>query len=366
MSQFWVAFIDDETWQECPKGNPFASLASLYEEARRLLVAGAEVESAVLRFDAVRRAIDRRIADLVGEDVRGVKRLTAPMAPEADWSDPSSELEVARRLAIASPGEAQRFLEAAIGQAQGDDVEALRVAAGRNGTWVVWEVDTFAPTASPVLRSRFALVPQGHVRTAPLELVPTDLQTGHHALSVLEAEFVTAASVGRPAAVGRAADATLMEALWLLSATIRRPGELMIRYGDDTVGPVQLRPMAGGGDGERVDLVSGLMTMRHPPLDYECSFYWLRNERLSACSRMADAAKLARDDALRILERLAVQARRPLRVKLHLTGFHPAIAGLVDAIHTYEGPPIDLEIVPLYYRGDAEPEPGHAWSLVAS
>ena len=107
------------------------------------------------------------------------------------------------------------------------------------------------------------------------------------------------------------------------------------------------------------ELVTGLMSMRHQDIDGPAHSYWFRNADLSTGGPQAAAAAFAEGMAINSLEELET----PARIVVHMTGFNPAIVGLLRAVAGGHGPRGTV-IVPTYFDG-RETVKGRPWRIGA-
>lgn len=376
MSMSWFALIDEPSWHDRLRGNPFASMQALWSDLVWLLAQEQARRSRLPRTLQVRRALEWRVrsaCEIVhpfrqGESLLSMVRYELPepvvMAPTTSGHAPSDLAAVG----AAPPGGMTDRMAAVLTEQHRGLASVWRAAAAQRCGLVIggdaYQGDNGGTTAPPIRGPSFA--PSSG---RPLSLAPSATADGSQ-----DRHWVTlaaTAAAGDPWSPGHIADATLCELLWRLSASALASGELLVRFRDGTVGttavsPRRARPGARS-NGARVRLVSGLMSLRHSDIDRKASFYWFRNEPLSSADRMADAAEAAQVEARQTLERLAKMAEgRPLTIDMYLTGFHPALVGLLSAIQAMPAGVVDLELVPLVHQGMISPRELGVWQVTAS
>ena len=361
MSLAWLALLEEGTWRRPQTDNPFTSLASLH----------GDLTFWYHRDDASRR--EERLAivrDVVGHRVEELLPTVDEGPPrnlrEGRWAVSRlsevvvipPELSRENALAIAPPPKAGAWLRLLAERAGSEPLATLaRELDTAASYWAVGGIEAFTGTSSAV---QLPGLPDALMPTArPLELDADEQLLSRHPAStrILWDAAALAAAGGTPLSLGQASDVDVLSVLWAVGRLARAPGQMLLRFKDASVATFPVRPITDASpltSGARV-VDSGLMSLRHGALDCPCSFYWFRNERLSSRDRLADAFYVAAQDAGQRIRDLAL-GRQPLSARLHLTGFHPAVAGLVAAISEYAQVDGGIEVVPVSVQGDPLPQ----------
>lgn len=237
----------------------------------------------------------------------------------------------------------------------------LTSAASRHSS-VIQTLDIFQPSANIAVKSDAALI--GSFRSRPVR----DTITDNRGLSTLEASIRTASGVasdisrGLPGSLNFSdmRDAITAETLYALAHSPDfGPSGIMVpiiyadgsRAADFPIGclrPRQENELAILQDEWiwRIGMISG----RHPELDWLVNFYWLNNILIS---RPVTAAET--DDLTYRLSREQFEKRRsrPWRFRFYLTGLEPALVGFLRALTEElvlgQGQPTRIEMLPRYF-----------------
>jgi hypothetical protein len=370
VSAAWVALVDGGLWAEEPGGNPFASLRSLHRDLLRLHRRGDE-PPAEQRMDAIRRALDARVRRLLTRFEQGFVISGSGRWPIGDWpgaglSDVPDELAETAALGVAEPERCVAWLDWLAAALPSQPAARLAQAVDGGSFWVVAGVDALRGTGAVSGPSNSLIRPAQLIPSAPpLRLSVAD-GTGRPSVPPLFEAARAAAAAGLPLSLGAASDAEVVRTLWTVARRAAEAGTLLLRFADGSVAAWEVPASSPGGTGALADAVevnAGLMSLRHALLDQTCAFHWFRNEVLSGCSRLADAYTAARVEARRTLVDLE-RARngRPLRVRVHLTGFHPAVAALVATMEEVADPEGPIQVTPVFFGGPQGPE--ISWRVV--
>jgi hypothetical protein len=398
VSSVSIVLVPAARWADPgPDGNPFGSLASLERDLRtnaRRAAKGYETRDARGRMDRAAAAAEMTVAGADGaDDAEQARRLLtdgrmARVPPFAAGAAIAAARSGTAREALGGligPGEpvdralgAWRRLHDVTGVAE--LVGWLDLAAASRAGAVI-SVDAFAevgvdahelPIAGGASTQRWEPRTRWTLPSADPPPVLAQLRRAREFRS-LWARLQSSAAAGLPARLGKVSDPVLAEALWALAHLegaaahdeARMP--LRVEFPDGSVTDL-LRPgsriqPASHEDPEwpTSDLDVALMSARHPELDGVCTGSWLRNVDVSDDKPGAVASEAAFSLAqARLCSR--VDAAIPLLMRLHQTGYAPAVIGTYRAL--CDARDVALVVVPMYFVDvDTPPLPGRVWNL---